>query len=409
MESGLKRKIILLIYFLSPVIASIIDWYQQPAQFSFTSSNWITTLTHHTGSILGVFSYIWMCFNIVIMIKIKGIEKNTEIYGLLNFHTLMAVIALLLGFAHMSLLLLTGGLFLEVQILSGLIGLYMFLGLMVFAIIFMSNRLIKSKGIQKLRAGAYKMDFKYSVNKFLHNITMLAVFIIFIHTLLSFTARGSMIMTIIYFIFFDITIIGWITHKVIRKLSEDPDPYAHRKALWDAETSRFEKVQDKEWVLEFIKEIPSIYPCIQCGTCTSKCPVSELTGGDYNPRQLIKNSLLGLKDKLYIEAMPNVWECTQCYTCYENCPQHVELPEVFIYLRNSLAEQKKAPDEFLGEAKAVYDYGKAVPSQPAVVRRRAQLGLPAALEHDLEKVQYILEISGLNLLFKKDKMKEGKE
>jgi len=459
MGTKLNKLFYLSIYFLSPIIASIIYWFQEPIAFSMDSPTWETNLIHMTASIFGIFSYIWMCYNIIIMIKVKGIEKNTEMSGLLTFHTIMAVIALALGFLHMGLLLFTGSKD-ETQIITGFVGLYLFLGLMLLAIIFMTSKLIKKfntglvmvvllfgfvymiilyiselffealmlsvyigliiflgfiviaillltnmMNINKLRVSAYKKRFKYNTNKILHNITMLAVFVIFVHTLISFTARASIIMSAVYFSFFLITFIGWITHKLTRRLRDNPDPYAARKVPWDTASSGLSRAS-KDWILELIEKNPSLYPCIQCGTCTSYCPVAEISDGDYNPRKLIEYFLLGLEDNVLTDKKPNVWECTQCYSCTENCPQGVELPEIFIYIRNRLAERKEAPIEFLGEARAVYQFGVAVPPQPAIVRRREQLGLPQSPEYDLKEIQDILDMVGLNKLVQKEDLEE---
>jgi heterodisulfide reductase subunit C len=115
---------------------------------------------------------------------------------------------------------------------------------------------------------------------------------------------------------------------------------------------------------------------------------------------LIQFSLRGLKDKIYIDKEPNVWQCTQCYTCVENCPQHVELPEIIIFLRNKLTELKEAPEGFLGEAKAVYNYGVSIPIQNSIERRRIMLGLPLRQEFDIQEIQDILDMTGLDDLIR---------
>ena len=400
--SKVKQLFFRSIYFLIPIIASIFYWYEEPVPFSFESNAWVINLSHNLVSILGIFSYVWMCFNILIMIKIRGIERSTKLEGLLNFHTVMAIIALTFGFAHAPLLLIMGT-YNDTQIISGTIGIVMFLVLMVLAIIFMTNRLLNLKSIKKVRILAYEKKFRYRINKSVHNITMIAVIIIFTHTLISFTARSSLLMSVVYFLFFNITFIGWLSHKILRKLRPETDPYFYRKAEWDV--FLLDLITDKTngWTLELLKENPTIFPCIQCGTCTRYCPVSGISEGEYNPRHIIQYVLYGFKERLYVDMIPNAWACTQCYSCVENCPQHVKLPELLISLKNKLAELDKAPDEFLGEAKLVYEFGMAIPNQNAITRRRKLLELPPKPEYDLQEIQDMLDMVGLNELVMKPK------
>ncbi len=403
MSSKTKKAFFLSIYYLSPIIASVIYWFEEPVPFSLESSALLMNLIHIVASVLGIFSFIWMCFNIIIMIKIKGIEKNFSLRWLIKFHTVMAVIALFFGIAHAPLVILQN-MYKNSQIVSGTIGLLIFFTLMILAIIFMSNRLLTYSKIGTLRVTAYQKKFRYDVNKVLHNITMLAVVVIFFHTLISYTSENSMLMRGVYFFFFDITFIGWVCHKLVRKLRMETDPYLHRKGSGDVLAEIIPWLYqgtNNDWALQLIKQNPSLYPCLQCGTCTSKCPVSTFTKGEYNSRKLIQWILKGLKEKIIIDKDPNVWQCTQCYTCAENCPQHVELPEIIIFLRNKLAERREAPDGFLDEAKTVYNNGVSIPIQNAVIRRRKILGLPPIPKYDIQEIQDIMDMTGLKDLITK--------
>ena len=403
MVSKIKKVVLLAIYFLSPIIASIIYWFEEPMPFSLNSTNMLMDLLHRTGSILGIFSYVWMCFNIVIMIKIKLIEENFSLEKLLKFHTIMSIIALFLGAVHYPLLRLIG-MYSDSQVISGTIGLLIFLSLMILAIIFMTNRLIKHLRIEKLRVFAYKKKFSYGVNKVLHNVTLLAVLVIFIHTLISHTSAISLLMRIVYFIFFDIALIGWVCHKIVRKLRVESDPYINRMVSWDTKADIIPWLYqgtNSDWALQLIKQNPSLYPCLQCGTCTSQCPVSIFTMGEYNSRKLVQCILKGLKSKILTDMEPNVWQCTQCYTCVETCPQHVELPEIIIFIRNKLAEQSQAPAGFLNEAKVVYKHGESIPLQNAIIKRRETLGLQPHPDFDLQDIQDIMNMAGLNKLIPK--------
>ena len=136
--------------------------------------------------------------------------------------------------------------------------------------------------------------------------------------------------------------------------------------------------------------------CYQCATCSGACPVAQVTKGKYNPRRLILDSLLGLKEKIFgPENIFNVWGCTVCDTCDEVCPQKVELTEIFTILKNISVERGEAPEHYTGQAATVLDTGKAIPMQPAIERRRDQLGLPKVMEPDVEEVKKLLTATKL--------------
>jgi len=136
--------------------------------------------------------------------------------------------------------------------------------------------------------------------------------------------------------------------------------------------------------------------CYQCATCSGACPVAQVTEGRYNPRRLILDSLLGLKEKIFgSDNVFSLWGCTMCDTCDEVCPQKVELTEIFIILKNKSVEKGEAPEHYTGQASMVLEHGKAIPMQPAIERRREQLGLPKIMAPDVDEVKKLLEATNL--------------
>ncbi len=136
--------------------------------------------------------------------------------------------------------------------------------------------------------------------------------------------------------------------------------------------------------------------CYQCATCSGACPVAQVTEGRYNPRRLILDSLLGLKEKIFgPENVFGLWGCTMCDTCDEVCPQKVELTEIFTLLKNKSVEKGEAPEHYTGQASMILENGKAIPMQPAIERRREQLGLPAIMAPDVDEVKKLLEATNL--------------
>ena len=78
--------------------------------------------------------------------------------------------------------------------------------------------------------------------------------------------------------------------------------------------------------------------CIQCGRCTSGCPVTVRT--NLNPRRFVYD---GYNEELLDELarLPEIWDCSGCHTCAVRCPKGLKPVEVLFGLRNLLVESGK--------------------------------------------------------------------
>lgn len=142
--------------------------------------------------------------------------------------------------------------------------------------------------------------------------------------------------------------------------------------------------------------------CYQCNRCTDVCPIANIAPDRYNPRSLILNSFLGFKSTIFDnEDNFFIWGCTVCDTCDEVCPQKIELTEVFTVLKNISIAEGKGPDYYTTQASVIYESGKAIPSQPAIERRREQMSLPQIEPPNVEEVQKILNQTKLNKIINK--------
>ncbi len=152
--------------------------------------------------------------------------------------------------------------------------------------------------------------------------------------------------------------------------------------------------------------------CYQCNKCTTDCPVANYAAKPYNPRQIMLQALLGLKDPLLNAADNfNLYGCTACDTCDEVCPGDLELTEVFMLLKNMMAQANKAPKAYMGQAKAIADSGYAIPLQSAIDRRRDQMGLPKAQLAKADEVKSLFSAVGFSdrVKFPAAEPKEGSE
>ncbi|TFH30091.1 MAG: 4Fe-4S dicluster domain-containing protein [Promethearchaeota archaeon] len=138
----------------------------------------------------------------------------------------------------------------------------------------------------------------------------------------------------------------------------------------------------------------SLRICYNCSTCSTACPVALETGGKFNPRSIIQLANCGFEDRIIIDLEPNVWDCTMCEICQEVCPQNVDLHGIFVTVKNAAAEYSNIPESYTSETGQVYQFGKAVPLQPAIVKRREQLGLPPSIDANVNEIQLLMNLSG---------------
>jgi len=141
--------------------------------------------------------------------------------------------------------------------------------------------------------------------------------------------------------------------------------------------------------------------CYQCGTCASSCPVAKSTPR-FNPREIIKLSLLGEKDE--VVSGEAIWLCCSCYNCQERCPQKVEIADVIYALRNIAFKEGYIPNIYSEFASAILNDGCIVKVSAFVEKKRPTLGLPPLQPTGVDAIRKILSATGFNKLQHK---KEG--
>ena len=86
--------------------------------------------------------------------------------------------------------------------------------------------------------------------------------------------------------------------------------------------------------LEDIIQETKTYYCLECGKCTSICPVARYDSS-FSPRQMIENALLGFGDELLLDR--ELFSCLTCYTCQKECPSDIDFP-IFVRKARSMAQ-----------------------------------------------------------------------
>ena len=146
--------------------------------------------------------------------------------------------------------------------------------------------------------------------------------------------------------------------------------------------------------LDFMHEVSNtprgkgILLCIQCGRCSSSCPVARITT-EHNPRRLMEMVILGLRSEVLPHGLP--WFCLSCFTCLDKCPQGGDVGEVMFALRNLAASEGNVPEGVLNQARNLLETGRVVnPSRMALLERERR-GLPKQPSTAKEDVQKILD------------------
>ena len=97
--------------------------------------------------------------------------------------------------------------------------------------------------------------------------------------------------------------------------------------------------------------------CFACGTCTAGCPVSAVDP-DFNPRKIIRQVLLGMRKEVL--SSPVIWRCVQCYSCTSKCPQNVQFRNVMRALREMAASEGYVEADLLKEVEQLDEFSQTL-------------------------------------------------
>lgn len=193
-------------YFLLPIllIAAI-----------FTSNPGYYGAAGFIPMILGATAFTLLNMQLILSARPKWIEKHFGLDKFYQFHSIIAVIAIIAAFVHK---LIMGGLFHEsftTQLGDIAIGIFIFAAVM--SLIFMADTLPKIfKPVRTFRDYFLKWKFtKHNFQLLLHNINLAAVVLIFIHVMLSYSAQNITVKCL-YILYFGTAVSFYLYHKIIR-------------------------------------------------------------------------------------------------------------------------------------------------------------------------------------------------
>lgn len=143
----------------------------------------------------------------------------------------------------------------------------------------------------------------------------------------------------------------------------------------------------------------SIRFCFQCGKCTATCPVRRLES-TYKPRQIIRATLLGLKE--LVLSSDTIWLCASCFSCTERCPQGVKLTDVMRALRNIAVREGHIHPFYKAQSKMIASFGRIFDDDAFINELRDELGLPQIPIVNTQQVAKILEPTRINELLESE-------
>ncbi|NYT11739.1 MAG: hydrogenase iron-sulfur subunit [Methanomassiliicoccales archaeon] len=117
-----------------------------------------------------------------------------------------------------------------------------------------------------------------------------------------------------------------LTNDLVSKIKElGPNPIPRIGEMGEEEA-----VFDKDAIDDIISST-SAHDCVECGKCTSVCPVARFDE-EFAPRRIVLRALEGVSDKLAEDK--DIWSCITCEMCNAMCPYEVDYSEFIRRMRS---------------------------------------------------------------------------
>jgi predicted ferric reductase len=177
-----------------------------------------TELLMLLSGVLGILAYVLFSFQFLLASRPKLIDRCFGMDRIYRFHMIIAILALISAFAHK---MLKGIYYSESnQTELGDIAFAVFVGLSVFSILLMINKLFfrvqPVDYIRKLLDKILRIKYQYKV--LLHNLMLLALVIMFIHVTWAYTFETILPLRIILIIYFAVPLATYINHKLLKRI-----------------------------------------------------------------------------------------------------------------------------------------------------------------------------------------------
>lgn len=202
----IKKILFYIIYFLSSTLPIAAIYFSSPVYAS--SVRFISML-------LGATAFSLLNIQLVLSARPKFIERSFGLDRFYRFHSIMAPVAIVLAGMHQEIGKTIFSENLQTNFGEAAFGIFIFCA--ICALVLMTENMFSRFGfIRKVQVYFQKKEFgKYNVQLLLHNFNILAVLLLFVHVMLSSSARNPLVKTI-YILYFSIAMGFYLYHKLIR-------------------------------------------------------------------------------------------------------------------------------------------------------------------------------------------------
>lgn len=202
-----KRIFWICVYFLSPLVVSGLILAARPTEAAKPA--------YVISVLLGAAAFVWLVNQFIISARPRFIERHFGMDNLYRFHGIMATISFVLGFIHSRFKVALVGFTPTVA----QIGLILF-GLVVLAggIFLVDSFLRRIKPVEDFRKYlAERWGFKRRVAVVMHNLTLVAIFLILLHVINTAAAFLSPAVRWVYLGYFSLGMGFYVYHQFIRR------------------------------------------------------------------------------------------------------------------------------------------------------------------------------------------------
>ncbi|WP_165773820.1 hypothetical protein [Bifidobacterium felsineum] len=129
------------------------------------------------GAEIGVIAYTWMLTAVYLACRPRWVDRTVGLPHMYMIHGVLAILAIAFAFVHQALLPGAG----ELIGLTGHLGLYLFMAVAVWSLVFMAGWLTAHVPVLATIKRALEQVFRHEMSVWLHRLNIVAIVLIVIH------------------------------------------------------------------------------------------------------------------------------------------------------------------------------------------------------------------------------------
>ncbi len=175
--------------------------------------------------LLGICTYTWVSGQFVISARPRFLERHIGLDRMLRFHGLMGMLLVFMALTHRQILMSYMAVSVKTWIATAAF-IILFL-LATLALLFLADLLVRhSKLLAKFRNRIQQTRFgRFELQKLMHGFLAVAHLLMFVHVMMSFSARANPVLSGVYVLWF-LTAAGFqVWHRAVRPVLQARHPY----------------------------------------------------------------------------------------------------------------------------------------------------------------------------------------